>query len=136
MKKRVIASVVVVALVVASIGYYEYSSYESAVLQTSVVMGNIKNIVGTAIPTPTPGVTTTSGSALVTISIGSVSFDQIVPCSPVKGYNIGDKIQVADQLLRSGQHQYSPDIACKGSMSPFRTIYPHGFTSSNSTTTT
>jgi hypothetical protein len=124
MNKRVVALVVVVTLVAASISYYEYSSYESTVLQTTVVMGVITNIAG-SLPS-SPGSTAVSGESLVTISIGSDSFQRIVPCSPLPiGYNIGTTIQVADQLLRSGQHQYYPDIACKGGASPFNSALPH-----------
>jgi hypothetical protein len=135
MNRRVLISVVVVALVVASVGYYEYSSYEQTVLQTSVVTGKISNIQGTPIPLPTPGKSATGGASLVTVSIGSISFVQIMPCSPVKGAFVGETVQVADQLLRSGQHQYAPDIACSGSASPFRSVYPHGAPSSSTTVT-
>lgn len=134
MRKRAVAAIVVVALVVASIGFYEYSAYESTALDTTVVTGKITNIQGTPVPTPQPGVTATSGASLVTIKVGSDSFQQIVPCSPIRGYNVGDSIQVADQLLRSGAHQFAPDIACRGGVSPFRAIYPHGYTSTSTAT--
>jgi hypothetical protein len=131
MKGRIVASVVVVALVVASVGYYEYSSYEGTVLSTTVVTGKITNMQGTPIPTPSPGTTTQSGATLVTISVGSDSFTQIVPCSPVRGYTFGQTLKVADQILRSGEHQYVPDIACRGSQSPFASLHLSTTTSSS-----
>ena len=45
-------------------------------------------------------------------------------------------VQVADQLLRSGAHQYAPDVSCKGAVSPFKALYPHGYIATTTATTT
>lgn len=148
MKKRIIASIVVAALVVGVLAYYEYSSYEGAVLQTTVVSGKITGIEasgpgGGGVPAPAPGgavagapaggakTTSAGGVSFVTISVPGDSFTQELGCGTLP-YFSGQTVQVADQLLRSGQHQYAPDIACKGDTSQFKSLH---LTSTSTSTT-
>lgn len=147
MNTKVIISLVVVALLVISVGYYEYSSYEQTAVQTTVVTGKITNIMssaagpgGLALPgavappgaappgaaPQAPAVKTTTSNAgvsIVTISVGSGNFSTLFQCSPVRGYSVGQTVKVADQLLRSGQHSYAPDVACPGTPSPFQSLH-------------
>jgi len=144
---------------VSVVGSYEYSTYEGAVVKTTVVSGKITNyqvtnsagggaVIGGglagaaggqpgAVKVGANGVKTTStaGSALITIQVGSTSFSIIIGCisSP---YYAGMTIQVADELLRSGSHQYVPNIACKGSVLPFTSMHINNSTSIMSTSTT
>ncbi len=129
MRKRVIASIVVVALLVVSIGYYEFSVYEQTPIQTTVVMGKIAGFQSSAIPKGANGAT--SGATFVTIKLNSTSFAQLIPCVTFPYYQ-GMSVQVADQTLRNGQHQYFPDVACKGGVSPFKSLH---LTSTSSSTT-
>lgn len=148
MNKGVIAAVIVLLVVVSAVGYYEYSGYQQAVVQTSVVTGTITSIqaasAGTAgaVPGQAGGGALgqaggagvkgpITGSEFVTISIGSVSFTQVLPCTTAP-YRDGVTVRVADQLLRSGQHQYVADIACRGGVSPFASLHINQ-TSSSST---
>ena len=125
----VLVSVVVVALLAVSIAYYEYSAYGHTVISTTIVSGTITKIVTTSPPSTNNylagigGSAASAGASLVTISVGKVSFTQVVPCSPVSGYTVGQTLQVADQLLRSGAHSYAPDVGCKGSLSPFEALH-------------
>ncbi|MDA4118612.1 MAG: hypothetical protein OK455_09740 [Thaumarchaeota archaeon] len=120
MKKSILASIVLVVVVVSIIGYYEYSTSEGGVVQTTVVSGKITSLQSSAIPAGANGAT--SGATYVTITVGSTSFSQLISCVTFP-YFVGMTIQVADQTLRSGQHHYSPDIACKGSVSPFKSLH-------------
>src|ERR1700733_15948873 len=103
MNKRVVAVIVVAIVLVSLVGYYEYSSYERGVVQTSIVTGDIKGIQissaggGFAIGGGGGKGASTSGISLVTISVGSASFTQVLACiSPT--LSSGQKVQVADQL--------------------------------------
>ncbi len=119
MKMNVVVSVILVLVIISAVGYYEYSMYEQTVVQTTVVMGKITGIQSSAIPKGANGATT--GATYVTVSAGSASFSQLISCVTFP-YYVGMSVQVADQLLRSGQHQYFADIACKGSVSPFKNL--------------
>jgi hypothetical protein len=147
MKKKIIASIVVAAIVVATLGYYEYSSYENAVLDTTVISGKITGIEasgpggagapapglgGAAAGAPAGGAKTSSagGVSFITISVPSGSFTQELGCGTLP-YFSGQTVQVADQTLRSGQHQYSPDIACKGDVSSFKSLHLTSTTTSS-----
>jgi hypothetical protein len=128
MNKKVSAVIVVVIVLVSLVGYYEYSSYERSVVQTSVVNGNIKGIEttsgggGFAIGGGGAKGASTSGISLVTVSVGPASFTQVLACiSPT--LSSGEKVQVADQLLRNGQHKYVANIACPGSTYPFNSMH-------------
>jgi len=130
MRKRVIASVVVVALVAVSVGYYEFTAYESGVVSTTVVTGKIAGFQSSSIPAGSNGAT--SGATFVTVRIGSnTTFAQLIQCVTFP-YFAGMPVQVADQLLQSGQHQYVADIACRGQVSAFKSLH----LGSTSTTTT
>jgi hypothetical protein len=131
MKKRVLVSAVVVAMVFGSIGYYGYSAYGSTVVQTTVVTGKITGVQSSGIPKGANGATT--GASYFTISINSTSFSYLLPCVTFPYYS-GMSVKVADQLMQSGQHQYLPDMACKGSVSAFKSL--HLTTTSSSSTTT
>jgi hypothetical protein len=136
MNKKVIASIVLVIVVVSVLGLYEFSVYEQGVVQTSVVMGTVTSVQASG-PQAAGGLfaaagakkAASSGVSIITITVGSVSFTQVLGCGTLPAYN-GETVQVADQLLRSGQHQYLPDIACKGSVSPFKSLH---ITSTSST---
>jgi hypothetical protein len=136
--KRVAAVLVVVIVLVSLAGYYEYSSYERAVVQTSIVNGDIKGIEtssggggGLAIGGGGAKGATTSGISLVTVSVGSTSFTQVLACiSPT--LTSGEKVQVADQLLRNGQHEYIANIACPGNTYPFKSMHITQTSSSSS----
>jgi hypothetical protein len=120
MKKTVALSLVVVALVVVSIGYYEYTAYAQTPVQTTVVTGKITGIQSSGIPKGANGAT--AGATYFTISLNSTSFSYLMPCVTFPYYS-GMSIKVADQLLSSGAHQYLPDLACKGSVSPFKALH-------------
>ena len=77
---------------------------------------------------------TASGLSFITITVGTDSFTQILSCG-TNAYYAGMSVQVADQLLRSGGHQYAADVACKGQVSAFKVLYPHGYTATTSTST-
>jgi hypothetical protein len=138
MNKRVTAVIVVVIVLVSLIGYYEYSSYERVVVQTSIVTGDIKGIQttsggggGLAIGGGGAKGASTSGISLVTVAVGSTSFTQVLACiSPT--LSSGQKVPVADQLLRNGQHQYVANIACPGSAHPFTSMHITQTSSSSS----
>jgi hypothetical protein len=141
MKKSIIGLIVFVLVVVAVIGYYEVSSQKGTLVSTNVVTGKITAVLVSGAPAGpgVPGVTlktstsSKAGVTLVTISTPSGSFTQILQCGTAPYYD-GETVQVADQLFSSGQHQYSPDIACTGGVSPFKVLYPHGYTSTTSST--
>jgi len=137
MNKRVIASVVL-AIVILSVGYYGFSGYEQGVVQTSVVTGMVTGVQSTG-GTIGPGVAQQNGNlaniaaaqaggggeyglSYLTISVGSESFTQTLRCG-VSPYYGGETVQVADQLLRNGQHRYFPDTACSGAVSPFQSLH-------------
>ena len=120
MKKKVVVSLVVVAIVVGSIGYYEISAFGQTPVQTTVLTGKITGIQSSGIPKGANGATT--GATYFTISLNSTSFSYLLPCVTFPYYS-GMSVQVADQLLSNGQHQYLPDIACKGSVSPFKSLH-------------
>jgi hypothetical protein len=147
MKKKMIASIVVAALVVGILAYYEYSSYEGVVVQTTVVSGKITGIEasgpgGGGVPSPAPGgavagapaggakTTSAGGVSFITISVPGDSFTQELGCGTLP-YFSGQTVQVADQLLQNGQHQYVADIACKGDVSAFKSLH---LTSTTTTT--
>ena len=138
MNKRVAAVIVVAIVLVSLVGYYEYSTYERAVVQTSIVNGDIKGIEttsggggGLAIGGGGAKGASTSGISLVTVSVGSTSFTQVLACiSPT--LSSGGKVQVADQLLRDGQHKYIANIACPGSAHPFDSLHITQTSSSSS----
>jgi len=111
-------------------------------------LGGIVGGLGGGAQAPKPASTTTrastttksttstaSGLSFITIAVGTDSFTQILSCG-TNAYYAGMTVQVADQLLRNGAHQYAPDVACKGAISPFKALYPHGYTSTTSTSTT
>jgi hypothetical protein len=129
MNKKAILAVFVVVVIVGAVGYYEYTGYEQQVVQTTVVMGKITGIQSSGIPKGANGATT--GATYVTIAVGSDSFSQLISCVTFPFF-VGQSVQVADQLLRSGQHQYYPDIACRGQVSAFKSLH----ISQTSTTTT
>jgi hypothetical protein len=145
-RKILIAAVVILVLVGSTIGYYEYSGYEHGVLSTSVYLGTISNIVSTSAPSSSNplgnigGSSANSGASLVTIKFGSTSFTQIVPCSTqVKGafpYAVGQTLKVAEQQLRDGGVAYAPDMACKGSVSPYAALHITQTVTTISTSTT
>jgi len=121
MKKKVVVSLVVVAIVVVSIGYYEISAFGQTPVQTKVLTGKITSIQSSGIPKGANGATT--GATYLTITLNSTtSFSYLIPCVTFPYYT-GVSVQVADQLLANGQHQYVPDVACKGSVSPFKSLH-------------
>jgi len=121
MKKKVAVSLVVVAIVVGSIGYYEISAFGQTPVQTSVLTGKITGIQSSGIPKGANGATT--GATYFTIALNSTtSFSYLMPCVTFPYYS-GMSIPVADQLLSNGQHQYLPDLACKGSVSPYKALH-------------
>jgi len=113
MNRRVIASIVFAVVGVSVVGYYESSRYEGNVVQTSVVTGKITGVQSTG--------AAGNGLSIVTVSVGSASFTQPMSCGTVP-YYVGETVLVADQLLRSGQHQYSSDVACNGGVSPYQSL--------------
>jgi hypothetical protein len=135
-RKKVIIPVVL-AVIIAVAGYYGISAYEQSVVQTSVVTGKITLV---ELPTSGPGAGAAAqmgnpgaigvaaagggryGFAYVTISVPSGSFIHALTCSSLP-YAVGQSVRVADQLLRNGQHQYAPDIACRGTVSPFASLH-------------
>jgi hypothetical protein len=121
-------AVVVVVIIALSIGYYEYSGYEQTVISTTVVTGKITGLQSSAIPKGANGATT--GATYVTIKVGNSTFNQLISCVTFP-YFQGMTVTVADQLLRSGQHQYAPDIACKGQVSAFKSLHLSSTTTSS-----
>jgi hypothetical protein len=144
LRKKVIIPVVL-AVIIGVAGYYEISLYEQGVVQTSVVTGKITQV---QLPTSGPGAGAAKeignpgaigvaaagggnyGLTYVTISVPSGSFTQTFSCS-VLAYSVGQTVKVADQLLRSGQHVYSPDVACRGTVSAFQSLHITNTTSSS-----
>ena len=142
-KRKLAVLVVIVLVVVGTAGFYVIPSYEQQVVSTTVVSGKITGInasipavaavpgvaQGGAIPAlgPKP---TTGAITYVTISVSSGSFTQILACATSPYYS-GQTVRVADQTLRNGQHQYVPDVACKGEVSPFRSLQITTTTSSS-----
>ena len=131
-KKAVIGLVLVGVIAVAALGYFGYNYYEGAVVQTSVIPGKVTVVDSSS--TQLAGSGPVPNISRVTVTVGSDSFDVVLSCSPAP-YKVGQTVQVADQLLRGGQHQYSADVACRGDVSPFRSIYPAQNTNTTSTHT-
>jgi hypothetical protein len=120
-KKAVVGLALVGVIAVAALGYVGYNYFEGAVVQTSVVTGNVTAVDSSS--TQLAGSGPVPNISRVTVKVGSDSFDVVLSCSPAP-YKVGQTVQVADQLLRGGQHQYSADVACRGGVSPFHTLYP------------
>jgi hypothetical protein len=145
--KKVLIPVILVVIIAGAAGYYLYTNYEQAVVQTSVVTGKITAVQaqGNAIgpgnamqggnPGGLGGGAKSSGLTYVTITVGSTSFIESLPCTTAP-YATGQSVQVADQLLRSGQHVYSPDVACRGAISAFKSLHITTSRSSTSSSTT
>lgn len=131
-KKAVIGLVLVGVIAVAALGYVGFNYYEGAVVQTSVVSGKVTAVSSSSAQAPGSG--PVPNISRVTVAVGSGSFDVVLSCSPAP-YRVGQTVQVADQLTRGGQHQYSADVACRGDVSAFRSIYPSQATSTSSTQT-
>ena len=130
-RRKIVVSIVIVVILVAAVGFV-YPSYEQQVVSTTVVTGKISSVNASTPAGPVPGVApgavpalgaapSTGAITYVTISVPSGSFTQILACG-TSSYYAGQTVHVADQLLRSGQHQYVPDIACKGSVSAFKSL--------------
>lgn len=151
MNRRLIGLVVLVVIVVGIGGYYEITQYNSGVVSTTVVNGQITGIVLSNANAGAGGVLanalgqaagggvvkaqSTSGASLITISVGSVSFEQIIACNKSTYYN-GETVQVADELLKGGGHTYIANIACTGGVLPFHTMNLSTATTVTSTTST
>jgi len=135
--KRVTGVSVLIVVLVAGLGYYEFNSYEGAVVSTVVTTGKITNVQasgagGGGVQAPVAGAagaggkaaatTSSGGISFVTIQVGSNSFTQILSCGTLPYYS-GMSVKVADQTLRSGSHNYVPDVACKGSPTPFSLLH-------------
>ncbi len=144
LRKKVIIPVVLI-IVVALGGYYGISTYEQAVVQTSVVTGSITQV---QLPTSGPGAGAAGdmgnpglqgvaaagggsyGFTYISISVPSGTFVQTLTCTALP-YSVGQTVMVADQLLRNGQHVYTPDVACRGQVSPFMSLHLSTTTSSS-----
>ena len=126
------ALIILAVVVVASVGYVSFNAVEGGVVQTSTVMGKVSAVTSSS--TQAAGSGPVPNISRVTVTVGSDTFDQVLACSPAP-YRVGQTVLVADQLLGSGQHQYSPDVACRGDVSPYRMIYPAQTTSTTSTHT-
>ncbi len=129
-RKKVLATIAIV-VAISAFAYYEYSAYEGAIVQTSVVTGKVTAVNNSSSAPAGPGLVPSMSS--VTVTIGSSSVSQFLLCSPAP-YRVGQSVQVADQLLRSGQHQYAPDVACRGAVSPFKSVMAKTTTTSSGQT--
>lgn len=132
--RKLIAVVVVVAILAISVGYYGYSSYEDAVIQTTIMRGTITGFQSSGVPNgANPN---TAGATYVSIKTqGNVTFSQLIGCSTTP-FHVGTSVRLADQLLRSGQHNYIADIACKNQISEFSSLHLDRSTTTVTTTTT
>jgi hypothetical protein len=145
MGKKFIVSALVVIVVLAS-AYYVVSANGGSVVQTTVVTGTITTIqlpssgagaapaaggLGGPAPAAVPAVGGGSTLTYVVISVGPTSITQALPCSNIQ-YTVGQTVKVADQQLRDGQHRYFPDVACRGQLSPFRSVDVSQTTNSSS----
>jgi hypothetical protein len=131
--KLVVVLAVIAVIVIGYAGYLGVSSYEGAVVSTSVTTGKVTNIQSSS-SVISSGNQVVPPVTRVTITVGSTSFDAVLSCSSTS-YRVGNTVKVADQLLRSGAHQYAPDVACKGDVSPFQALYPSSTTSSSTSHT-
>jgi hypothetical protein len=145
MGKKFIASALVVIVLLVS-AYFVVSFYGGSVVQTTVVTGTITTIqlpssapgaapaagnLGGPAPAAVPALGGSSTLTYVVISVGSTSITQALPCNNVQ-YTVGQTVKVADQQLRDGQHRYFPDVACRGQLSPFRSVNVSQTTNSSS----
>src|SRR5690242_16161001 len=92
--KKVLIPVVLVVIIAVAAGYYFYTNYEQAVVQTSVVSGKITAVQtqgnaigpGNAMQGGNPGGlgaggAKSAGLTYVTITVGSSSFIESLPCN-------------------------------------------------------
>jgi len=118
MKKRLIIPIVLVVLVVGAAGAYEYLTAPPGVVSTSMTTGKITGIDSSAIPKGANGQTTGATYLSIRVTSTNATISQLITCVQFP-YYVGMQVRVADQKLTNGEHQYLPDVACKGQVSPF-----------------
>jgi len=120
-------------IVVGYVGYTAFNDFNAGIASTTQTTGKVTAVAASS------SVVSSSNQVVppvtrVTLLVGTTSFDTVLSCSNAP-YKVGQTVKVADQLLHNGQHQYVPDLACAGGVSPYKALFP-ATTSSTSTTST